>query len=137
MAGFIMINGKSFPAPDKGLNFVVATAVNGKKNSQGEMVGQKVGRDQYKIDALQWKHLNASTWASILQEFNNFFVTVRFPDMVHNNWITLKMYPGDRTATPNEVEPEYLPNGSVNPRAWLPKDYLDCKVNIIDCGVVS
>lgn len=132
-----MVNGKSFPAPDKGLNFVVATAVNGKKNSKGEMVGQKVGRDQYKIDALQWKHLDASTWAAMLQEFDNFFVTVRFPDMVHNDWVTLKMYPGDRSATPNAVEPNYLADGSINPRAWLPKDYIDCKVNIIDCGVID
>ena len=135
MAGFITINGKLFPAPDQGLNFVVSTAVSGGKNSMGTMVGQKVGRDQYKIDSLQWKFLDAATWSSILKEFQNFFVTVRFPDMVNNDWITLKMYPGDRTATPKEVEPEYNADGSANPRAWLPKVYADCKVNIIDCGV--
>ena len=32
------------------------------------------------------------------KRIQKYFVTVRFWDMVENNWITLTMYPGDRTA---------------------------------------
>ena len=47
----ITINGREFPAPDVGGNLVVATNVSSGKNANGEFVGQKVGRDQYKFDA--------------------------------------------------------------------------------------
>lgn len=122
--GIIYINGVEFPAPDVGLNMVVADNVSSGKNSLGEFVGQKVGRTQYKLDSLQWKFLDAETWAQILQQFENFVALVRFPDMVHNEWLTLEMYPGNRTATPVEI----------NPETGLPSRYKDCKVNIIDCG---
>ena len=66
----ITINGREFPAPDIGAKFVVATNVSEGKNALGEFVGQKVGRDQHKADSLQWKRLNAETWAAMLQEFD-------------------------------------------------------------------
>ena len=121
----ITINGREFPAPDVGGNLVVATNVSSGKNANGEFVGQKVGRDQYKFDALQWKFLDAATWSAMLQEFDKFVVTARIPDMVNNRFQTIRMYPGNRTATPVEF------NGS-----GLPTKYRDCKVNIIDCGVM-
>ena len=68
----ITINGREFPAPDVGGNLVVATNVSSGKNANGEFVGQKVGRDQYKFDALQWKFLDAATWSAMLQEFDKF-----------------------------------------------------------------
>ena len=117
----ITINGREFPAPDVGGNLVVATNVSSGKNANGEFVGQKVGRDQYKFDALQWKFLDAATWSAMLQEFDKFVVTARIPDMVNNRFQTIRMYPGNRTATPVEF------NGS-----GLPTKYRDCKVNIID-----
>ena len=84
----IMINGREFPAPDIGGNLVVATNVSDGKNANGEFVGQKVGRDQYKFDSLQWKMLDAQTWAAMLQEFDKFVVTARIPDMVNNRFRT-------------------------------------------------
>ena len=81
----ITINGREFPAPDIGGNLVVATNVKDGKNARGEFVGQKVGRDQYKFDNLQWKFLPAETWSAILKEFEHFVVTARIPDMVHND----------------------------------------------------
>ncbi|MFR4440663.1 MAG: hypothetical protein ACLT46_13080 [Hungatella sp.] len=122
----LTINGKEFPAPDIGGNLVISTNVSSGKNALGEFIGQKVGRDQYKFDSLQWKFLNAETWASMLQEFNAFVVTAKIPDMVNNRMLTIRMYPGNRTATPVEFDK----NG-------LPTRYRDCKVNIIDCGVVD
>ena len=112
----ITINGKEFPAPDIGGNLVVAT--------KGEFVGQKVGRDQYKFDSLQWKSLDAKTWADMLQEFDKFVVVAKIPDMVHNRFQTIRMYPGNRTATPIAFD-----------KAGLPTMYRDCKVNIVDCGI--
>lgn len=122
----ITINGKTFPSPDIGGVLVVATNVSDGKNANGEFVGQKVGRDQYKFDSLQWKCLDAATWASMLQEFDQFVVTARIPDMVHHKFLTIRMYPGNRTATPIAFSPE-----------GLPTLYKDCKVNVIDAGVME
>ncbi len=122
----LMINGKDFPAPDIGAALVVATNVSSGKNALGEFIGQKVGRDQYKFDNLQWKFLDADIWSSMLQEFDKFVVTAKIPDMVNNRMITIRMYPGNRTATPVEFDQ----NG-------FPTKYKDCKVNIIDCGVID
>lgn len=122
----LTINGREFPAPDVGGSLVVATNVSEGKNANGEFVGQRVGRDQYKFENLQWKFLDAVTWAAILQEFKKFVVTARIPDPVHNRFMTIRMYPGNRTATPIEFD-----------RNGLPTKYRDCKVNIIDCGVME
>lgn len=122
----IMINEKEFPAPDVGANFIVSTNVSDGKNADGELIGQKVGRDQYKIDNLKWKFLDAKTWAEILQEFDSFIVTARIPDMVHNRFMIIRMYPGNRTATPIMFDD-----------TGLPTMYKDCKVNLIDCGVIE
>lgn len=120
----ITINGREFPAPDIGGNLVVSTNVSAGKNAKGEFIGQKVGRDQYKVDALQWKFLDAKTWADMLREFDKFVVTAKIPDMVNNRFLTIQMYPGNRTATPVEFD-----------IFGMPTRYRDCKVNIVDCGV--
>ncbi len=124
MDPMIYINGREMPYPKEGLNFIVTTIVNSGRNVNAEVVGQKVGRDQYKINALEWPWLSAEQWSYILKCFEDFYATVTFPDMVNNDFITLKMYPGDRSAKP----------------FWIGKDgkptwYRECKVNIIDCGV--
>ena len=122
----ITINEKGFPAPDIGANLIVATNVSDGKNADGEFVGQKVGRDQYKIDGLQWKFLDAETWSKILKEFDSFVVTAKIPDMVNNQFLTIRMYPGNRTATPIEFDED-----------GLPTKYKNCKVNLVDCGVIE
>lgn len=122
----ITINGREFPAPDIGGNLIIATNVSDGKNALGEFIGQRVGRDQHKFDNLQWKLLDAATWAAILQEFDKFVVTARIPDMVHNQFMTIRMYPGNRTATPISFDAD-----------GLPTMYRDCKVNLVDCGVIE
>ena len=106
----ITINGRTFPG----------------QNALREFVGQKVGRDQYKFDSLQWKQLDAKTWSDMLKEFEKFVVIARIPDMVNNDWMTLKMYPGNRTAEPIAFDAD-----------GLPTLYQNCKVNIVDCGVIE
>ena len=49
---FIKVNGKPFPAPKRYPNLVVTTAVNAARNANNKVVGQKIGRDNYKIDNL-------------------------------------------------------------------------------------
>ncbi len=122
----IYVNGKAFPSPKRGLNFIVSTMVTSTRNAYGEVVGQKIGRDQNKLDSLVWPMLDAQTWSDMLKEFEQFFVVVKFPDMVSNDWRTLKMYPGDRSAEPYEVDE----NG-------FPTKYVNCKVNLVDCGVIE
>ena len=61
-----------------------------------------------------------------VKEFEKFVVVARIPDMVNNNWITIKMYPGNRTAEPIEFDAD-----------GLPTLYQNCKVNIVDCGVIE
>ena len=124
MPGCIYINGREYPAYDRGPGLTIATNVSSGKNAQGDFVGQRVGRDQDKIDGLQWTFLDAATWSSILKEFEEFVVTVKFPDMKNNTWKTERMYPGNRTAKIWEIDPE----------TGLPTMYKDCKVNLIDCG---
>lgn len=101
--------------------------VNSARNTLAEMVGQKIGRDQYKVESLFWPHLYAQEWSDMLKEFNNFFVIAEIPDMVNNCWIKLKMYPGDRTAEPWMVSEE----------TGLPTEYINCKVNIVDVGMLE
>ena len=124
---YITVNGVQLPQPSRGLNQIISTVVNAARNANGVVVGQVIGRNLYKIDNLEWKYLTAEQWADILQEFSSFYVQVRFPDMATGEWRTLKMYPGDRTATPFHIDPD----------TGLPLDYIDCRVNIIDVGEVS
>lgn len=120
---FIRINGKPFPAPKRYPNMVVTTAVNSARNANNKVVGEKIGRDNYKIDNLEWPYLDAATWSSMLKEFKSFFVEVQFWDMVENDWITLRMYPGDRTADVFKIDSQ-----------GRSTHYINCKVNIIDTG---
>lgn len=121
---FITINGHEYPAPRRGLNFQISTIVDSARNANGAVVGQKVGRDQQKINNLQWGHLKAEVWESILADMEEFFVTVRYPDMRTGTWTTRTMYPGDRSAEPLWIDDE----------TGLPTDYINCKVNLIDAG---
>lgn len=120
----IFINGNKYPNYDVGPGLVIATNVSDGKNAYGEFIGRRVGRDQDKIEGLQWAFLDAETWSSILKEFDNFVVTVKFPDMKNNCWKTERMYPGNRTAEVARLDPD----------TELPSHYRNCKVNIIDCG---
>jgi len=125
MNAFIRINGNSYPQPRRGLNLIVSTLVDSARNTNGVVVGQKVGRDQQKINDLEWGYLTAEEWSAILKEFDKgFYATITYPDMVNNRWTTRKMYPGDRTATPFHIDEN----------TGLPLDYINCKVNIIDVG---
>lgn len=120
---YLAINGYELPPPKRGVRPTVTTVVDAGRNANGSVVGQRVGRDQYKIDSLEWSWLTADQWAQILNVLSHFFVYVTFTDPVSNSFKTIKMYCGDRTAEPYWVDE----NGK-------PTHYRNCKVNLIDCG---
>lgn len=51
---YLAINGYELPPPKRGVHPIVTTVVDAGRNANGAVVGQRVGRDQYKIDGLEW-----------------------------------------------------------------------------------
>lgn len=121
---FITVNGYDFPSPRRGAKPTVSTIVNAGRNANATVVGQKIGRDQYKLDGLEWPWLPAEIWSNMLKVLDHFFVYVTFWDPVSDGQKTIKMYPGDRTGEPYWIDPD----------TGKPTFYLDCKVNLVDCG---
>ena len=120
---YLEINGYELPPSKRGVSVVVTTVVDAGRDANGAVVGQRVGRDQYKIDELEWSWLTAEQWERILSSLKNFFVYVTFNDPVTNGRKTIKMYCGDRTGEPYWVDGD-----------GKPTHYRDCKVNLIDVG---
>lgn len=120
---YLAINGYELPPCKRGVNVIVTTLVDSGRNANGVVVGQRIGRDQYKIDGLEWSWLRADQWNSILNAMSDFFFPVTFIDPVSGKKRTLTMYCGDRTAEPYWVDE----NGN-------PTHYRNCKVNLIDTG---
>lgn len=122
---YITVNGVPFPYPNKesGLQ-TQSTFVSSGRNVNGVVIGQRVGRDQVKVE-LQWKRMDAQLWAGLLQIFqSNFMVTVSYYDMTAGKILSRRMYVGDRTARPGRVDPAT--------GVWL--EAKDCKLNLIDVG---
>ena len=122
-SGYVKVGNTALPplSVDSG-GQTIATMVNAGRNANAVVVGQKLGRDQSKIE-LKWNYLTASEWSEILTLFeNNWAGNVTYFDMQKNKKITRKMYVGDRKARPFK-----LADG--NPSAWL-----ECSLNLIDTG---
>lgn len=124
MEPYITINGHKFPMPKRGLGVQVVTIVDSGRTTNGQVVAQRVGRDQQKINNCVWPYLPAEVWAEMLQVFEEFDLEVTYPDPVTADWNTRSMYPGDRSG-----EPYWL-----DPNTGLPKYYINCSCNLIDRG---
>lgn len=121
---FILINDQELPPCKRGVDIQVVTTVDSSRNANGVMVGQKIGRDQYKIDGLEWSWLKAGDWQTILELMKDFFFYVTFTDPVTCNRTKIECYCGDRSAEPYWLRES---DGKV-------KYYKDCKVNLVDTG---
>ena len=77
--GFIRINGQKVPYPDRGLKLVLSTLTTGGRNKNGKVVATKVGRDNHKLDSLQWNWLSAEEWSRILNLVKGYYIDVTFP----------------------------------------------------------
>lgn len=122
--GVIRIAGVPIPNPNyQSLKQTIATIVNSGRNADAQVIAQKIGRDQSKIE-LSWDYLTSEEWGAILSIFDRSFINeVTYFDMVKQQLITREMYVGDRTGRP------FNPDELMNPRAWL-----ECKANLIDTG---
>lgn len=123
MSKFLIVNGVEFPAPARGFNFVVSTAVDTGKNADNAVIGEVIGRNQYKLDGMQWNGLPADIWDEMVAAVKPYFVPVTFENPEGKGTITITMYPGDRKAEPYWLNPD----GTV-------KMYKNCQFNLIDTG---
>lgn len=117
----ISINGVDVPAPDEGFDIQEITNVDAGRNTNGTVVGQKIGRNIWKINGLQWTSLSANDWKRIKNALAPFFVEVTFT-ADDNKRHTVTMYPGDRSSKPYQVS------------GLTYKRFRECKFNLIDCG---
>lgn len=124
MALHLYINGTQVPTPKRGLTETVSTNVNSGRNANGEMVGERVGRDIYKLDNVEWMWLTKAQWQAILQLVKDFKFYCEFPDVVNGGYCRHLCYCGDRSCEPYYINSE----GDFT-------YYRSCKMNIIDVGV--
>lgn len=100
LTAFLNVNGYDYPCPRYGFQYTISTVVNAGRNVNGTVVGQRIGRDQYKLDQLQFAYLEPAQRMMILQSLEPFYVPVTFEDFRTGQPITIIMYPGDRTGKP-------------------------------------
>lgn len=124
MSKFITINGIDLPVPARGLGVKRQQFVDSSRNALGQVVAQKVNRRILKFDALEWKHLTASEWRSILTEIEKFEGTLTFWNNLTGTFETTKVYWGDAD---EEIWKIDSTTGEV-------LEYVNCKCNIIDMG---
>lgn len=104
LTSFLNVNGYNFPCPAVGFQYTISTVVNAGRNVNNAVIGQRVGRDLWKFNTLQWKGLTPEQRRMILQAVEPFYVPVTFEDYVHGGITTVTMYPGDRTGKPLFVD---------------------------------
>lgn len=124
LSSFLRVNGVDFPCPRVGFSYTISTTVNAGRNANNEVVGQRVGRDLFKLDSMEWATLDVETWQKMLKAVEPFYVPVTFEDFRTGQPITITMYPGDRKARPLFVDKT----------THKVTKYENCSFNLIDCG---
>ena len=126
MSSFLNVNGYDFPCPKRGnFSWVISTTVSDGRNVNNAVIGQRVGRDLYKLDGLEWVGLLPEVRAKMLKAVKDFYIPVTFEDMENpGKTITVIMYPGDRSGTPLFVD---------RLTHMITKDEI-LKFNLIDAG---
>lgn len=118
---FLIVNNIVLPIPAPGMTITTAQAVDAGRNANNQLVGQKVGRRQWKINNLSWNGLTPEEWTRIKAAIEDFQVPVTFTGD-DNRRHTVHMYPGDTEGRPFSIKNlEYT-------------FYETCKFNLIDCG---
>ena len=78
--GYLKIDGYEPPYPKRGIEPIITTVVNEGRNANGVLVGQRIGRDLYKLNNLEWPWLSAEQWSELLSHLNTFVFDVTFYD---------------------------------------------------------
>lgn len=118
---FLIINGVQMPIPAPGMTIDSAIGVNAGRNADNQIVGQVVGRRQWKINNLSWNGLTEDQINTIMTALEPFYVSVTFRD-VTGTIRTHTMYPGDTSGKPLSL---------VNMKYKLMESF---SFNLIDCG---
>ena len=124
LSSFLNVNGYDFPTPMHGFQYVITTTVNAGRNANNAVIGQVIGRDTIKLDAMQWNGLSPEVWRRMLKAVEPFYVPVTFEDYRTGKPTTIIMYPGNRTAIPPFTDRD----------SHLVIRYESCKFNLIDAG---
>ena len=124
LSAFLNVNGYNFPCPRDGFSYTLSTTVDGGRNADNQVIGQRIGRDLIKFDQMQWVGLKPDVWQRMLKAVEPFYIPVTFEDFRTGKPITITMYPGDRKANPLFVDP----------KTHKVTQYNDCSFNLIDCG---
>lgn len=125
LSAFLNVNGLDFPCPAPGFTYTFTTPVSDGRNSNAAFIGQRVGRDQIKLDQMEWHALDPEIWQAMLDSVKDFVVNVTIEDYRTGQPMTIKMYPGDRTAKPLFVDK----------KTHKVTKYENCKFNLIDTGL--
>ena len=121
-SNLILINGQPIPCPHPDMEIISTVNVDAGRNAFGQVVGQVIGRRQWKINNLHWGGLDAEDVVYLHNLLAPFYVPVTFTG-TDNVRRTLVMYPGD-----DNGHPLFL-----NGLSYL--NYVDYKFNLIDCGL--
>ena len=124
LSSFLNVNRYDFPCPKVGFQYIISSTVNAGRNANNAVIGQRVGRDLYKLNSMSWAMLEPETWQMMLRAVEDFYIPVTFEDYRTGEPITITMYPGDRTATPLFVDEN----------THKITKYENCKFNLIDAG---
>ena len=124
LSSFLNVNGYDFPCPHVGFQYIISTTVNGGRNTNNAVIGQRVGRDLFKLDQLEWIGLKPDQWRMMQAALEPFYVPVTFEDYRTGSPITIVMYHGDLTG-----KPLFASQDSHLVTLWE-----SCKVNLIDAG---
>lgn len=124
LSSFLNVNGVDFPCPAVGFTYTITTTVNAGRNANNVTIGQRIGRDLYKLDNMKWVGLEPKIWRAMLKAVEPFYIPVTFEDYRTGKPITIIMYPGDRTA-----EPLFA-----SPKSHMVTKYRNCQFNLIDTG---
>lgn len=125
LSAFLNVNGVDWPTPMHGFQYIFSTTVNNGRNANNAVIGQVVGRELIKLDAMQWNGLDPETWQRMLNSLKPFFVKVTLEDYRTGKPMTVTMYPNDRTAIPLKTDRQ----------SHKIVRYRTCKVNLIDAGL--
>ena len=105
LSSFLNVNGYDFPPPRRGFSWTISTTVDAGRNVNNAVIGERVGRDLYKLDNMEWVGLSPKQREMILKAIESFYVPVTFEDMKNpGHPITIIMYPGDRSGSPLFVD---------------------------------
>lgn len=118
---FLIINNVKMPIPAPGMTIDTAIGVNAGRNANNQVVGQVVGRRQWKINNLAWHGLSEEQINTIMTALEPFYVPVTFRDVTGETH-TITMYPGDTSGKPL---------GLKDMKYTLMEEF---KFNLIDCG---